>query len=251
MRFLLHVQQRIPQSCCHALCCLVSFCWNARPEFVGIFTFIDAYIYTKERDLSYLTSLCEVGISALQVLIRIRACFGRCAPMSRGHRRKIMKSGGSSFVSIGVTQGAAPKMYIIRIIFKHPPTRNRFCMQHAIPARWFIAKVFWKSPLPLLIVLGSCRLVHCGGGLNQSDPRGVMSLKSAREIQININFYQKRFMRAPSFSGKLPGAHIQICSRGDCAPFATAALIAVGLSTGGTFLLTCKAITPNTPAPSA
>lgn len=146
MRFLLHVQQRIPQSCCHALCCLVSFCWNARPEFVGIFTFIDAYIYTKERDLSYLTSLCEVGISALQVLIRIRACFGRCAPMSRGHRRKIMKSGGSSFVSIGVTQGAAPKMYIIRIIFKHPPTRNRFCMQHAIPARWFIAKVFWKSP---------------------------------------------------------------------------------------------------------
>lgn len=64
---------------------------------------------------------------------------------------------------------------------------------------WFIAKVFRKSPFIIDSPgkLSATWLVHCGEGLNQSDPRGVMSLKC--EIQI----YPKTVSCAPSFSGKL------------------------------------------------
>jgi hypothetical protein len=105
-------------------------------------------------------------------------------------------------------------------------------MPHAMCGRAGLLPKFFERALSLLIVLGSCRLVHCGGGLNQSDPRGVMSLKCEGDSNIN---YSKSVSRAPSFSGKLPVLTFRLA---DCAPFATAALIAVGLSSGGTFLST-------------
>jgi hypothetical protein len=102
-------------------------------------------------------------------------------------------------------------------------------MPHAMCGRAGLLPKFFERALSLLIVLGSCRLVHCGGGLNQSDPRGVMSLK----CEGDSNICSKSVSRAPSFSGKLPVLTFRIAN---CAPFATAALIAVGLSSGGTFL---------------